>query len=344
MFSWRTYTILTMKRSHITAVAYYFPEQVLTSTELENVIGDTGEYQPAAGVIESITGITKRHVSGADEYNSTLAIKAAEKLFDTTEIRKKDIDLLIFASAGQDLIEPATAHIVQKDLGTSCPVIDVTNACNSFINALQIADAFITNGTYQNVLIATGEVSTKSAKLNIKNRADFKQSFPGYTFGDAGTAVLVRPAETNQGIIDMTFTAKSEFWDTAIMAGGGSRFLEAGEQYFQGSGHQLKIAFDTIGPVFIKAFLEKHDLSVDEIQHVFVHQVSVPYLHDFMKGCGFAEGQVEETISWCGNVAAASLPLGWSSRYERNEMKPGDNVLLVGLAGGISLGAALIVF
>ena len=287
-----------MKRSHITAVSHYFPEQVLTSTELESAIGAAGTYQPATGVIESITGITKRHVSTAEEYNSTLAIRAAEKLFSAIEVEKSDIDLLIFASAGQDLIEPATAHIIQKELGTTCPVIDVTNACNSFINALQIADAFIANGTYQNVLIVTGEVSTKSAKLSIKDRTDFKQSFPGYTFGDAGTAGLVTVAGKNQGIVDMAFTAKSEFWNTAIMAGGGSRFLEAGEQYFQGSGHQLKVAFDTIGPEFIKSFLEKQGLSVAEIQHVFVHQVSAPYLNDFMQGCGFTEGQVEETISW----------------------------------------------
>lgn len=331
-----------MKSSYITAVAHHFPEQIINSYELEDTIGSSGEYQPASGVIDSITGITKRHVSAADEYNSTLAVAAAEKLFSCNEIGKADIDLLIFASAGQDLIEPATAHIVQKELGTSCPVIDVTNACNSFINALQIADAFIKNNTYQNILIVTGEVSTKSAKLNIKNRNDFKQSFPGYTFGDAGTAVIVSTTDNKQGIIDMAFTAKSEFWDTAIMAGGGSRFLQAGDQYFQGNGHQLKVAFDTIGPEFIKDFLAKHALSVADIQHVFVHQVSVPYLQDFMKACGFTNTQVEETVSWCGNVAAASLPLAWSLRNERNEMQSGDKVLLVGLAGGISLGAALI--
>jgi 3-oxoacyl-[acyl-carrier-protein] synthase-3 len=333
-----------MHKSEIIAVVHHFPEMVQSSSDLEELIAQKSNYSPIKGIIESITGIKERHVSRADEYNSTMAIAACNKLFDAyPAIKKTDIDLLIFASAGQDILEPATSHIVQKEIGTNCPVLDVTNACNSFINALQIADAFIKNNTYKNVLIATGEVSTKSAKIAVSSRDDFKQSFPGYTFGDGGTAVIVSASNSeDRGIIDFSFTANSDYWDTAIMAGGGSRFMGNSDQYFRGNGHELKIAFDTIGPDFVKSFLAKYSLTPQDINHVFVHQVSLPYLKDFMKGCEFNNQQVEQTISWCGNVAAASLPLAWSLRNQRNELKNGDKVLLIGLAGGISLGVALV--
>lgn len=332
-----------MKRSLIAAVSHHFPKQTLSSAALEELISKESLYHPPGGLIESITGIKERYVSGAEEYNSTMAIAACQKLFeDNKSIKKSDIDLLIFASAGQDMLEPATAHIVQKEVGTDCPVLDVTNACNSFLNALQIADAFVRNSTYRNVLIATGEVSTKSAKLAVRDKRDFRQSFPAYTFSDIGTAAVVSESKSpDEGIIDFSFTAKSEYWDAAIMAGGGSRFLKSNEPYFRGSGRKLKDAFDTIGPVFIKNFLNKHFLTSCDIEHAFVHQVSLPYLHEFMKACDFNDRQVEQTISWCGNVAAASLPLAWSLRHERKELKKGDKVLLIGLAGGISLGAAL---
>lgn len=333
-----------MKKSQIVAVAHCFPEMVQSSNDLEKLIAEKSAYSPIIGVIESITGIKERHVSKDEEYNSTMAIAACNRLFDAYQsIKKADIDLLIFASAGQDMIEPATAHIIQKEIGTSCSVLDVTNACNSFINALQIADAFVKNNTYKNILIATGEVSTKSAKIAVSSRDDFKQSFPGYTFGDGGTAVIVSASNNeNKGIVDFSFTANSNYWDTAIMAGGGSRFMNNSDQYFRGSGHELKVAFDTIGPDFVKNFLDKHTLKACDIKHVFVHQVSLPYLQDFMKECEFSDKQVEQTISWCGNVAAASLPLAWSLRNERGELKDNDKVLLIGLAGGISLGVALI--
>ena len=242
------------------------------------------------------------------------------------------------------MLEPATAHVVQDSIGTRCPVLDVTNACNSFMNALEIADSFIKAGRYQRILITTGEVSTKSAKLTIENKEDFKKSFPGYTFGDIGTAVLVEKSkDPTLGILDMCFTADSTHWSDAMLAGGGSRFRNEGDLYFQGSGNELKLAFESIGPKFIKDFLERNHLKIEEIKHVFIHQVSVPYLHSFMDTCGLTENQVEETVSTCGNVAAGSLPLAWSLRADRGELKSGDAVLMVGLAGGISLGAVLLI-
>jgi 3-oxoacyl-[acyl-carrier-protein] synthase-3 len=333
-----------MHNSTISACVHIFPEKVLPSTDLEALIGQNSLYTPTQGIIEATTGIRERHVSRDDEFNSSLAIEACQMLFSShNNITPSDIDLLIFASAGQDMLEPATAHIVQDSIGTRCPVLDVTNACNSFINALEIADAFIKAGRYQRILIATGEVSTKSAKLVIENKDDFKKSFPGYTFGDIGTAVVVeKSADPAVGILDMCFTADSTHWGDAMLAGGGSRFQNEGGLYFQGSGNELKIAFESIGPEFIRKFLQRNHLNIGDVKHVFIHQVSVPYLQSFMDTCGLTKDQVEETVSTCGNVAAGSLPLAWSLRAGRGELKSGDFVLLVGLAGGISLGTILL--
>ena len=334
-----------MHKSIIFACTHIFPEKLLSSNDLESLVTQNSSYTPTQGIIEATTGIKERHVSLDDEFNSSLAIQACQKLFSlNNNITPNDIDLLIFASAGQDMLEPATAHVVQDSIGTRCPVLDVTNACNSFMNALEIADTFIKAGRYQRILITTGEVSTKSAKLTIENKEDFKKSFPGYTFGDIGTAVLVEKSkDPTLGILDMCFTADSTHWSDAMLAGGGSRFRNEGDLYFQGSGNELKLAFESIGPKFIKDFLERNHLKIEEIKHVFIHQVSVPYLHSFMDTCGLTENQVEETVSTCGNVAAGSLPLAWSLRADRGELKSGDAVLMVGLAGGISLGAVLLI-
>jgi 3-oxoacyl-[acyl-carrier-protein] synthase-3 len=43
-----------------------------------------------------------------------LSVQAGRECLEESEINKKDIDLLIFASASQDITEPATANIVQK--------------------------------------------------------------------------------------------------------------------------------------------------------------------------------------------------------------------------------------
>ena len=62
-------------------------------------------------------------------------------------IEPRDVDLLIFASASHDVAEPATANMVQAALGCDrAAVMDVKNACNSFLNGLDVAQAFIETG------------------------------------------------------------------------------------------------------------------------------------------------------------------------------------------------------
>ena len=71
----------------------------------------------------------------------------------------QEIDLLIFASAGQYLIEPVTAHIVQQKLGTSCAVFDIKNACNSFLNGIQVGASLLSSGAARTALVVTGDKS-----------------------------------------------------------------------------------------------------------------------------------------------------------------------------------------
>jgi 3-oxoacyl-[acyl-carrier-protein] synthase-3 len=48
------------------------------------------------------------------------------------------------------------------------------------------------------------------------------------------------------------------------------------------------------------------------------------------------------TVAEHGNVASASLPLQLVTARELGRCGPGDRVALVGLAGGISLGIAVV--
>ena len=76
----------------------------------------------------------------------------------TAGIEPRDVDLLIFASASHDVAEPATANMVQTALGCDrAAVMDVKNACNSFLNGLDVAQAFIETGRATRVVVAAGE-------------------------------------------------------------------------------------------------------------------------------------------------------------------------------------------
>ena len=94
------------------------------------------------------------------------------------------IDLLIFASASPDLIEPATSRIVASKLSLDCTVMDIKNACNSVLNAMQVADDFVVSGQYQRVLVTSGEQPSHVVRWLLASTELFLRSFLGYIMRD----------------------------------------------------------------------------------------------------------------------------------------------------------------
>ena len=164
------------------------------------------------GIVERRTGVRTRRVAADGVNCSDLAAAAARKVLEQTGTHAREVDLLIFASPSQHLIEPATANIVQEKVGTACPVFDLKNACNSFLNALQVADSLIQAGAHRNVLIAVGEMPSRVINWSVDGRRSLKRSFVGYTVGDAGAAALVAPASGERGIAHCAFQTVSKHW------------------------------------------------------------------------------------------------------------------------------------
>ncbi|GAA0838891.1 ketoacyl-ACP synthase III [Streptosporangium amethystogenes subsp. fukuiense] len=315
-------------KARITGVATYLPERTMSSADVERRIEG---YVPYGGVVERLTGVRRRHVARDDQQASDLAAEAARGLDHS------GVDLLVFASASQDMVEPATAHIVAAKLGLSCPVFDIKNACNSMINGIQIAEALILSGAYRKVLVCSGEIPSRAIRWRVRDRAQFVDSFAGYTMSDTGAAVTVA-ADMERGIFYRDFAADSTAWAVGTLPGGGSAHPRDPEySYFRGDGRRLKEAFEMIGPdIFLNA-LKRTGLTWDDFAIVAVHQVALPYLRFLAQVLGIPADRLVVSLPEHGNCASTTLPLqlalgGW---------RPGDRVALLGLGGGISTGVIL---
>jgi 3-oxoacyl-[acyl-carrier-protein] synthase III len=315
-------------KARITGVATYLPDLTLSSDEVERRIEG---YRPHPGIVARMTGIRRRHVAGDDEQASDLAVAAARKL------DLDGVDLLIFASASQDMVEPATAHIVAAKLGLSCAVFDVKNACNSVLNGIQVAEALVRTGAHRRVLVCTGEVPSRAIRWRVRDRAQFIDSFAGYTLSDAGAALLVT-ADPHSGIFYRDFSADSTAWAIGTLPGGGTAHPRDPEySYFRGDGRRLKAAFELVGPdIFLNA-LKRTGLTWDDFAVIAVHQVALPYLHFLAGVLDIPHDRLVVTLPEHGNCASATLPL----QLARGGWSPGDRVALLGLGGGISLGVML---
>src|SRR5688572_12084397 len=118
--------------ARIAGLEVYVPPGRLSTEDLEQQLAAASPgFRVPRGLIGRLTGIRTRSVMAATEQASDLAAVAAGKLLADLGLQPADAGLLIFASASQDMVEPATGHMVAAKLGITCPVMDVKNACNS---------------------------------------------------------------------------------------------------------------------------------------------------------------------------------------------------------------------
>jgi 3-oxoacyl-[acyl-carrier-protein] synthase-3 len=328
--------------TRIAGLGVYLPERTRTTAQTERDLRAANpRLKLATGLIHRLTGVDSVHVRPEGWQTSDLAVAAAELALAESP---GEPDLLIFASASQDLIEPATSHIVAAKLGLQCPVMDVKNACNSVINGMQVAEALIGSGQYGRVLIVSGEQPSHGVRWKLKDHEQFIRSFPGYTMSDGGAAVILEATDdAATGILDSSFHAVSRHWDIGTLPTGGSMNPRSIEHaYFDMDGHGLQQAFLELGPEPVLALLEKNGLNWDDFDLVAIHQVALPYLPPIFERLGVAGDKSVITIADHGNLASVTLPLQLVRARERGMIEPGSLVLLIGLAGGISLGLMVV--
>ncbi|MEV6400807.1 ketoacyl-ACP synthase III [Streptomyces sp. NPDC051907] len=325
-------------RVGITGVGSALPDAVLTSQDLQReavqAFSGAGKALPPT-LIAQATGIDTRRIAADDEYASTLAVRAARQALASASLDPHDVDLLLFASASRDMAEPATAHIVQAELGSRAHALDVTNACNSFVNGIDLARTMILAGRARRALVVTGETPSRAIRRAPADFAAFRDGFAGYTFGDAGAAVVLEAVERG-GILDVDTETRSEHWEVGGIPGGGSRHPRGDEHtYFRGDGHELRGVFEKTGASVVERTLHRAHMDWDGFAKVLVHQVTAPYLERFTELTGAPAEKLVVTVPELGNIASASIGVQLRLVYE--ELAPGDRVLFVGLGGGISI-------
>ena len=249
------------------------------------------------------------------------------------------IDLLIFASASQDQVEPATAHIVAEGLGLRAPAIDLKNGCNSFIDAVSTAEALIQSGRARRVLVASGETPTLAIRWKVRSLRELRRAFIGYTMGDLGTAAVMEAGSDGRGIGYRSSYADSRHWRLVELPGGGARHPEADGEYrfLEGDGDALRDAFMAIDPDVVLRVFRETGTPWDDYALVCVHQASMGMVEDVIGRLGIPPDRLMLTVDRFGNVGSGSLPLGLALAREQGRVREGDRVLWIGLAAGISV-------
>jgi 3-oxoacyl-[acyl-carrier-protein] synthase III len=156
-------------------------------------------YLQTVRVLYDRIGAQSRYVrdTARGERASELIQGAMNTALDKAGLVAGDIDLLIYCGVGRGFIEPANAYFYAKACGmrgASC--FDVTDACMSWIRALQIAYMSMRSGACRAAMVINGEFHLGlHDQWEIRSVDALKYSFPMYTIGEAATATVLLPDE-----------------------------------------------------------------------------------------------------------------------------------------------------
>jgi 3-oxoacyl-(acyl-carrier-protein) synthase III len=327
-------------RAVVTGTGRYLPDEIWTSEMVEaRVNHESGDWTIPKDIIRMAVGVVERRYALEGTSSSELAANAALGALEESGLDPQTIDLLIFAAASHDVAEPATANMLQESLGCeSAAVMDVKNACNSFLNGLEVAHAFIETGRASRVLVAAGERLSPTIKWSIEDNADLAVRLAALTLGDAGAAFVVEAsADRERGLFPGVFESDGRHWELSTVLGGGSRYgNEPDRMFFEcRSGKLQHLAVERI-PRLVEQVLLKLDWSPDDVALVVPHQVSRSVIERVATLIGFPLDRCMVTLDRFGNTAAASIPLALDVAREEGRAAAGDKVLLVGGAAGFS--------
>lgn len=331
---------IAMPNIKIAKVAAYLPSRIVTNEELEQMVNQHGTVV-TPGSLEKLFGSRERRFAEPDEQVSDLAAKAALPIVE--EFGRENIGYLIFAAASADLIEPATANIVQHKLGLNCPCFDLKNACNGFVDAITVGASLIQSGLCPNVLIVNGEKLSQAMRLD---GLGFTQNhLAAYSLGDAGAAMLLTPSDDDSGIVFEKKLTRGAHWPLCTIKGGGSMYPRDPEKiFFEGDTAALKNVIGAEGFQFLLSSYQESGWSPDEVDFLFTHQVSVATFRTIELAAGVPADRIISVFEKFGNTAAASIPLSMQQTLQAGRLKKSDKVVLFGIGAGFSLSIQMLIW
>ena len=287
--------------------------------------------------IVSRSGIRSRHLAAADMGASDLARVAAERAIEAAGCEPEDIDLIIVATSTPDYIFPSTAALVQSKLGirNGGAAFDVQAVCSGFIYALSVAEKFIRSGRNKRAMVIGAEVFSRIL--------DWSDRGTCVLFGDGAGAVVLE-ASQRPGILASALHADGSHHPILCVPGGVASGQVIGDPFLRMDGQAVfKFAVKVLGDV-ANEVLDAAGVQASSIDWLIPHQANIRIIQATAKRLGVPMERVVTTLDHHGNTSAASIPLALDEAVRTRLLRPGHRIVLEGVGGGFTWGAALIDF
>jgi len=321
-----------MIRSQITGIGSYLPEKVLTNEELSRIVDTSDEW------ILQRTGISERHIAADGEMTSDLGTAAALRALENAGRDASDVDLIVLATSTPDQTFPASAVVIQNNLGIHHgAAFDLQAVCSGFVFALTTADALLRSGQGKRALVIGSE--TFSRILDWSDRTTC------VLFGDGAGAVVLELGEgagtiADRGVLTSHLRSDGQHREKLYVDGGPSSTGTVGHLRMEGK-EVFKHAVGMITDVVEAAFAAT-GTGPDDIDWFIPHQANQRIIDASGRKLGIDSAKVVSTVARHGNTSAASIPLAADEAARDGRLKRGDLVMFEAMGGGFTWASALV--
>ena len=324
-----------MPFAHITGWGMYVPEPVLTNDDISKMVDTNDEW------IRDHTGIRERHIARENEFPSTMGVEAAIKALQVANLAPTELDLIICTSSSPEYIFPATACIIQDQIGANkAGAFDLQAACTGFVFATNMAAQAIRSGSIKNALIVGTEVLSRFVNWKDRNTC--------ILFGDGAGAFVLQASDVPGGVMSAVMHSDGSGADSLSIPAGGSHYpateatMHESKHFIQMDGNEVfRFATRVMGHAVLEA-LELSKLTINDIQWIVPHQANYRIIKTAAKYLKMPLDKFVINVDRYGNTSTASIPIATVEAVQKGQIKPNDKIAFVGFGGGLTWGAMVV--
>lgn len=315
-----------MNNIEILSNGIYLPKNKLNNKQLvdklsiENVEKD---------FILKRTGIKQRYYA-IEETIEKMAIEAAKNAIedlkkDDVQSQKEQIDMIIVATTSTTRLMPGISYLIQKELDIKeCMCLDILAGCSGYINAFDIARNYIAIGKVKKALVIG--VDKLSTFLNKE---------------DIGTSIVL---SDGAGATIIGKSKEDKIYNSFIESLGqeGDLLIYNENQKLQMDGKKTYRYAVTKTVENVHKLLEIANVNISQIKYVVPHQSNLRIMKTIASKLEIDMDRMYVNIDRFGNSFCATIPIALKEMYEKDMLKKGDKIILLGYGGGLNTGSILI--
>jgi len=311
---------------YITHIASYIPSITVRNEHFSQINGLSDEW------ILSRTGIRERRKATDNENTNTMAIEALKAGLAGLPFQVEDIDLIVGGTyTPYDTIH-TLAHAAQNYLKISdIPVVSVSTACSSFLNAMEIVQGYFAMNKAKKALVLVADHNT--------SYSDDYDTVGGHLWGDGATAVFVtkdRIKDNDWKVLDIITAGAG----TVGKAVDGVFLRPQAEGFKMNAGKDVFINACQYMAKVTQDILKKNNYTVEDLAYFSPHQANWRITKNVAEKLGLPEEKALSNIQYLGNTGCAGCSIAlWENK---DRFLPNDLIAVTVFGGGYSYGSMLL--